>query len=392
MAADLAKGSSSDLSTKLEPKVESLAKPSVDWLLQGRAEIQRDEELKKLFLEDRSDEWKASMVASRLAGLWGGNIADASQVAEYLVDERRQLGDGIYLVSSETGRVIAQLTEEDIYQPEPVPRTTGELAVPLPRIDPGTEALIVTYQSEKGREERILSALAARANQTDLQREDGDSRLWVATRAGRVRIAQSLSENHPKRLLERAGGSAGAFLSHFDMTTTPPEGIVGVAVYLNATSTLQVNDPLTTNLSYDRLGSLRGVFAQGWVRELAKQLSLHANVSMSGRPPVIISDGASPVIRSCEIWVMDPEVMLAFMKQDPKAGSMYIPANGAYTIGFSGKIGTLVVPDKFDLSSHEVHGRWEVSGGLDVTVYIPDWSIITVADVRGVGLHAEVVS
>lgn len=390
---DITKGSSSDLSSKLEPKVDSLAKPSSDWLLQGRAEVQRNADLQDLFREkDKSVEWVADMVAARLAGLWNGNIGDASQVARYLVDEHRQLGEGVYLVSNETGLVLAKLSEEDIYQPPPVPRTNGNLAMPLPRVHPGTEALIVSHLFEKGREERLTAILAERAEQTALLREEGDRRLWIATRKGRAQLAQSLGENHPKRLLELAGGTAGAFLSHFDLALTPPEGVQGRVLHVSTSSTLRVNDPLTTNLNYDRLGSLRGILAQGWVRDLAKQISIERHLSIPlGGHPINIDDVTPAMIRRCELYVMDPEVMLAFLKKEPR-GNMYLPANGAYTIGFSGKVGTLVIPDTFDLQSREISGRWEVSGDLNVEVYIPDWTVLNAIHVQGVAFQGEVVA
>jgi hypothetical protein len=389
--ADLAKGSSLDLMSRLEPKVESLAKPGHDWLLQGRADVRANKDIQDLFLEkDRSPEWITDMVASRLAGLWEGNIAEASEVARYLVDEHRQLGEGIFLVSSETGKVIARIDEKDFYQPEPVYRPSGELAPPLPRLQPGMEALIVTHFHEKGREERILSILTERAHQTALLREEGDRRLWIATRAGRARLAEALGENHPKRLLELAGGSAGAFLSHFDIALTPPDGESRI-FYLTATSSLRVNDPLTSNLNYDRLGTLRGVLAQGWVRDLAKQLSIerHLGIPLGGHP-INISDITPSILQREEMWVTDPETMLALLKRDRRS-SMYLPVDGAYTIGFSGKLGTLIVPEKFDLQSREVFGRWEVTGGLEVSVHIPDWTKITAAEIRGIDPHVEVL-
>lgn len=406
MADALPGETSLDTKSKLEPLVLSQARPSARSLLQARAEVQRDHDLQGLFQQFHPQlaqafenpgqrnlviEAFADQITARLTGLWGGDLAEALESARYLADEFAQLGEGIHIVSSETGKVIAKLDEKDLYQPAPVLRESGELVQPLPRIEPGMEAMIVSWVFEKGREERILAILTERAHQTALLREEGDRRLWIATRSGRARLAQSLGEDHPKTLLDRTGGTAGAFLRHFDLVLTPPEGCRGQRYHLEATMALRVNDPLTTNLSYDRLGSMRGVLAQSWVRVLAKELAAtwHHSLPLGARP-VDISDFTPQMLRTCETWVADPEVMLQFLRILPKA--TILPANGAPTLGLKGKVGILVLPEKFDLRNREVFGRWEVCASLDVDVYIPDWSVLTPVDVRGVVPHAEVVS
>lgn len=402
--ADLVKGSSSDLASKLEPKVETLARPATDFLLQARADVQRDSELQALFREFREHwvtvgfevpeektaavEALADQLASRLAGLWAGNFTEALEAARYLADEYVQLGEGILIVSSQTGKVIAKLDEKDLYQPAPVLRESGELAAPLPRIEPGLEAMIVSWVFEKGREERIHAILAERANQTALLREEGDRRLWIATRKGRAALAHSLSEDHPLTLLSHSGGTAGAFLRHFDLTLEPFEGQYQT-YRLETTMALRVHDPLTTNLRYDRLGSMRGAVAQGWVRDLGRQVAedAHRRVPLPRR--IQAEEITKSMVQTSETWVADPDVMLAFLKVG--RGIPILPVNGAPTIGLKSKVGTIVVPETFEVQNREVFGRWEVLATLDVRVHIPDWARITVAVIQGLGITAQVL-
>jgi hypothetical protein len=393
--ADLVRGSGSELVSKLEPRVTSLAKPSVQNLLQARAEVQRDAAMKQLFRDAKEQghptEWLVDQLASRLAGLWDGDLPEALEAARYLADEFTQLGEGILIVSTETGKAIAKLDESDLYTPAPVPRESGNFAEPLPRIEPGMEAMIVSWGLEKGREERVEALLAQRANQTALLREEGDRRLWIATRKGRARMAGALADDHPKTLLERAGGTSGAFLKHFDLALDPPEG-AGRTYRLETTMALRVQDTLTSNLQYDRLGSMRGVVAQSWIRELGKQLARDA---LKGRSAPVwqASNITYEQIQQAETWVASPEVMLRFldvMFGKVSMGSMVMPVDGSGTLGLKGKVGTIVVPETCHVQNREVFGRWEVHASLDIQVFI-DWSKTIPVDVQGLAYEAQVV-
>jgi hypothetical protein len=391
--ADLVQGSSSDLVSKLEPQVTSLAKPSSSSLLQARADVQRDAVAKQLFLDAKeqghSTEWLTDQLASRLAGLWDGNLPEALDAARYLADEWTQLGEGILIVSNETGKVIAKLDEKDLYTPAPVPRESGMMAEPLTRIEPGMEAMIVSWVFEKGREERIEALLAERGHQTALQREEGDRRLWIASRRGRARMAGALADDHPKTLLERAGGTSGGFLKHFDLALNPPEGASqGRKYYLEATMALRVQDPLTSNLQYDRLGAMRGVVAQIWVRELGRMLARDA------RQPLVWDAGSLTVsqIQTAETWVAAPEVMLRFMAvlSEAHKTSVILPVNDSGTMGLKGKVGTIVVPETCTVQNREVFGRWEVYASMKVEVFI-DWSKVIPVVVQGIDPAVQVV-
>lgn len=382
------RGFSSELASKLEPSVRSLARPLAESLLQARADVHRSKDLQAVFQQAREEEhpigWLADNLTVRLAGIWGTDLAEAAEAARYLADEFDQLGEGIFVVSSETGKVIAKLDESDIYQPAPVPRESGEMAQPLSRIEPGLEAQIITWVFEKEREERITALLRERAHQTALLRQEGDRRLWVATRKGRTRMAEVLSQDHPKTLLEGSGGTSGSFLRHFDVILDPVEG--AEPFHLETQSTLRVHDQTTVNLQYDRLNGLRGILPQGWLRELARQLSVRAHREVPPRT-VLASNLSSGDIQGPEMWVADPETMLAFLDRLSNR-VVVMPVDGSKPIGLTGKIGTLVIPEDFELENREIFGRWEVYARLVCHVVIYDWTKIRTLNVEGLAHQA----
>jgi len=392
MSDAIVRGSSSDLLSKLEPQVTSLARPDASSLLQARADIQRDPELQALFREAKEkghpSEWLADGLAARLAGAWN-NLPDALEASRYLADEFSQLGEGILIVSSDTGKAIAKLDEQDLYTPAPVPRESGHLAQPLTRIEPGLEGQIISWIFEKGREQQIEALLQRRAHQTDLLKEDGDRRLWIATRNGRARMARAISEDNPKVLLGQTGGTAGAFLSHFVVAHEAP-GTGEFFGYQGETkTTLRIHDPTTSNLHYDRMNSMRGVLAQGWVRGIAGRLSEEAHRRL---PPtsVAVSELTKKDLPDAYFWVTDPDAMLAMLLVERSVRPITLPVPGAKTTGFRGKVGTIVVPEAFGLRSREIFGRWEVTGVVDCKVYIHDWSLFRTLEITGLAHQAQV--
>lgn len=393
----ITKAASNPLAQKFEPRVISTAKPEADWLLQARRDINSDESLRDFFRrareEGRDSDWIADNISVRLAGRWGSDrFFDALEAATYLADEYLQLGEGIHIVSTETGKITATLSESDIYQPAPVPRESGGLAVPLPRIRPDLEGLLTTWSFERGREEQLTEALALRANQTDLLREEGDPRLRIATRSGRSEIVREIAEDTPRSLLERAGGSAAAFLRHFEIRTAAPdpsEGLEEVHGVASAQSRMGIQDPLTTNLHHNRQGILRGVFAQAWAREMARRLSVEAH--QRGSVPPVPSDqiGLSD-FSGTDMWVVSPDALQLVRELSEKQVTL-MPVEGAYPLGLSNRrVGVLVLPESFSAESRELFNRWETAAILEFSLWV-DWSAIRVLRISDVPLEPEVV-
>lgn len=378
------------LAERIDPQIVTTANPGPHWLRGARAIISHTPEIQTFIRQARSIGLTADEavhgLAVRLNEGWGGEHADeARETAQYLWDEQGQLGDGIYITSTETGRVIAALAEQDIYTPAPVPREDGSMAQPLPRIRPELEAAITCWTFDSGREARIVQALAERAHQTDLLREEGDPRLLVATRAGRRHLVNELAKFDPKILLRASGGTSGAFLQHFELVAEDPERPEGVLDLIEgevfSKSTMNVADMSTVNLHHNRAASLQGALVQGWVREVARQLSVAATRRFLGVEEVRQMDLTKAHLQDRSFWVCPPEAVRYLRRVDARVSLMPVPS--AHVIGLSAKAGLLVVPEEFSAASREMFDRWEASSNLSFRLWI-DWSKVLLLRISGI--------
>lgn len=372
----------------LTPSVTSVANPSADLLLQLRHYIQHSPEAQGLFLQLRQGKsvaWLRDMLATQVATLSLGEFSfeEVVQGCLYLADEYNQLGEGYFIVSTETGRTISVVTEDDLYDPGLQARHSGSMAPALKRLKPARETMLVTYHHEKAREENVLATLTERAHQTALLKEEGDPRLRLATRGGRKAIAQDLSEDKPWELLQRSGGTSGMFLRHFPLAEKPPslEGttlIEGTAVFR---STLKVQDALTLNLSYNRLGTLRSAAPQGWVRDIARQLS--ETVYKERRPlPVDAEDVIVAELSDVDLWVADADTYKHFLSILPTIKA--VPVEGVSPLGLKDIMGCLCVAETFQVESHELFQRWEIVASLEYKLYVFDLKSLFLLPVVGV--------
>lgn len=360
----------SPLVRRLDPTVETTAKPAPDWLVQARAELNRDASLKSFFVEAPDAAWAINNVTIRLAARWGGHLEEAKECVQYLWDEYQQLGQGIHLVSSETGKVVATLSEDDLWQPDPVPREDGSLAMPLPRIRPDLEGMIVSYISDSERERRILSTLARRAGQTDLLREAGDPRLLVATKAGRRQIVQDLAKYDAEFLLGLAGGTSRMFLQHFTLSREAPQdttGLTPVLCHAYTRSVVGVQDQSTVNLRFDRAGALRAAMVQGWVREIARAVARKAH-DVLAPSKVDASSITKEALGGAVTWVSGPSTLRVLAAVEPCL--TILPVDGVEPTGLLGNVGTIVVPPEFETASLERFDRWETRTALEFTVWV----------------------
>lgn len=385
------------LAKRLDPKIETTAKPEVDWLLQGRADVNSDEGIRAIFQRAKDDgkspDWLADQVATRFMAKWD-QPGQAAKVAQYLADEHFQIGDGIQIVSTDTGRILITLTEDDIYQPEMLPRESGRMAKPLPRLNPALEAFLTIHTHDGYREEKILRTLVERQSRAIML---DDPRLDPATRRGRTQIVRDVSETSPETLLRGLGGSSAAFLQHFDLRTTPPEDDRHVLIHgaepdldgtIEARSVLRIGDQTTINVHHDRRAALRGVLPQGWVREMARLLADGAH-----KRGCDLSYAVSQIstVRQMKVptalWVIPPEAVRAFVQP----GWAILPVENTKVIGLTKpKVGTIVIPTQMLAASHELFERWEAVADLDFKMWV-DWEAIICLNITGLEYPAHVV-
>jgi hypothetical protein len=257
---------------------------------------------------------------------------------------------------------------------------------PLPRIRPELEANLITWTVERERETQILQALTARATQTDLQREEGDYRLLVATRRGRSSIVRDLTQERPKTLLEGAGGTSAAFLCHFDLeeANLEPHG----PKVATSRSKIGIQDQTTLNFNYNRAAALRTLLPQGWVRSIAFQLSEEARNQK--RVAVIQEEELEENdLRGFPFWILPPGAIPVVRQIMPKA--QVLPVVGSCCIGFPEDIvGKITVPKSFSAESHEIWDRWEVVGNLPYTMKV-DLCHLRTLIISGIGADAHLV-
>jgi hypothetical protein len=371
----------------LNPQVQTSANPSAAHLLRARGDLQRNEGLASLFIDATAKGWDQTELTWQLKvalqALWLD--ADPSEAAEYLVAEYYQLGEGVHVVSTDTGRVLAVLDPEtDTYQPALVPREHGGLAQPLRRIRPDLEAALILWGHTKEREEAAVAKLAAQGHQTALLRDLGDPRLLVATRKGRQQIVNEMTTHDPKTLLQACGGTAAAFLGRFLLVAEAPEDVSNlncVKGIVSSKSVTRIQDQLTVNLQHNRAGTLRGALIQGWVREIARKLS----EAVSEGAPVQDIDTLHHL--EPNLWILPPELVGPFRKIAPVTA---LPVEGACPTGISGNVGYLVIPHEFQAKSLERFDRWEAVSELAFELWFNPMALKPL-NITGVAFETQVL-
>lgn len=323
-----------------------------------------------------------------------GEPAEVAQVARYLADEYQQIGDSLLVISKETGQAIAKLGEEDIWQPPPVPREgSTALAQPLPRMRPDLEGFLVHWTFERARDARLEQALAARLPQNELQRQEGDRRLFPVTRAGRKRIVEEVRAKLPTLLPKDCSGSSTLFLSHFTVQTEEPQGTV-LEPLLRCVARSRdfqgIQDPRTMNLHFDRTIALSRHIANEWVREIARTLSTAAREHFKpwGKPCDELVDDD---FQGTSLWVAEPNTAHVIAQ---KALLRTVAVEGAFPTGFrklsDGDVGVIVLhPDTYALASREVFDRWEVVAMVEFTLWV-DWRALRTLNLTDVPMMASV--
>jgi len=400
----LSRNPTQDLVDRLDQQVISEAKPSTEDLLQARADLTSDPDLQALFAqafqEDHDDVWLVDALAKGLDRKWREDgwvefESETRQAAQYLVDEYRQLGEGTHLISPDTGRVLYTLQEGDVWQPSMVPREGGGFAKPLPQLRPDLASFLTTWTFNKAREEEVVAKLAAKGHQTALLVEEGDPRLLVATRRGRAHIATSLSKFDPETLLKACGGTSGMFLKHFELTTegdtaTPSDTLTKIEGEANSFSKMGIQDQTTVNLHHNRAATLQGALTQGWVRHMAKTLTLNAveHYQQSGSIEALRQDKIDKTLLSqSQMWVAPPEAMIWLRRADPS--KRVLPVAGIqHILGLkAAKVGAIQVPLEFSIHNRELFDRWETGANLKYTLWV-DWSTIVVKSIEGLEYQA----
>lgn len=337
--------------------VLSQADPAGPSLLAARTVVNRSKELSAAFTQSREEKWGAERLAKEISPILAEQMDMAPdnvwEVARYLADEYEQVGDGILLVDRVTGRAIARVTDEDLWQPEDVPRESGELVKPLPRLKPEIEGFLIHQRHADERDERILAHMTAQARLTGLVRGLDDRRLLPVTRAGRKQFVEELRDYLPQLLKERLAGTSARFMRAFELRES--EGDSGFKT-IEAMVRIPVQDPTTFNLHHNRFATVSHTIANEWVRTMARLIVKQA-----------VIDGAMPEDRSTSTeWVadLDPGVSCA---ASPEVAKTVASLQPLYVLDLdtilcaSFPAGTISIkPGSYTVETREVFDRWEI--------------------------------
>jgi len=146
--------------------------------------------------------------------------------------------------------------------------------------------------------------------------------------------------------------------------------------------TMTISDQTTVNLHHDRATILRGVIAQGWVRQLASKL-----VSQMSKVTDVLSVNVENLYLHEGFWIVPPEAM-AGLKHP---GVTLMPVNQTCPTGLlAPKIGVLVIPEQFGVETKELFDRWTVSAFLEFRLW---WNLshVECLNVTGLEYHGYLV-
>ena len=373
------------LSRKVHVEVLSKANPPSGLLRRMRGKIQEDSNLSNLFVDRTVDVETLTKGLQEKCPLDDG----LEEVAQYLADEYSQLGDGILMISSETGRAIAKLTEEDFYQPAPVPREDGRMVERPPAVRPDIEAFITHWKFEEQLESRVREKVLSRINQTERLREEGDPRLLVLSRSGRRDIVGQVEQAIPT-LFDNPTGIVEEFLRYFPIGPRPDweHEYVSIQVHPSSFMRRSIQDPLATNLKYDPVTSLLAVIATSWVRSLAAAILDSREVHPLRSAPLTEAlqgntDG---------LWIAEANLAAALQRHGCRFLS--VPGPEHLAIYVHERAGVLELPENhFGLSSRDLHGRWTVEAVTEATLWLNFGVIQTfrIEDVQASGIAVEVL-
>jgi hypothetical protein len=373
-------------SASLDIEVVSSANPDSSLLRAIRHLVPTNESIRQVFIEaqEESDAGGSRQVdRQRLLVV----LSDAypheglDQVAEYLADEFEQIGEGILLISPDTGKAVARVTSDSLYQASPVPRESGNMIERGLMIRPEVESFLAYWSFEREHEAGNHSQVIARLNQTDLQREEGDPRTLVLSRNGRRAIAQMVQDSIGSAFVN-PNGPAKYLLEYFPLggdSFPLSSSCTPIKVVPWSRVRRRIQDQLSVNTKYDAFTSTLASVASSWSRSVLSTLLEKA----ASRPLQLEPEDLDDLLdgRSGGVWVCEPNLARALMGH----GCRVFPVNGPPNVAvqLTRESGYLEFDDsKVGTNHREFHDRWTVESAAEVTLHVY-WDFINTFHVLG---------
>jgi len=364
-------GSEETLARKLMVEVRTSAQPDKELLLRARGLIRQHGDLREAFEVSRVDR---QYLLNRLSSYLGKHEGDLPSVAEYLADEHEQLGDGILVISPQTGRAIAKLKDEDFYQPAPVPREMGTMITPPVRVRPEIESYIIQKHADGAREREQYAQMLARIPCVSyLPDAVARRKALFVTKAGRSEVAKLIHDRLPK-LIEGVQGSAREFFKFFPMGVcqNPCESM---EVNVSALVQLGVQDVTTQNMNHDVFTAASAAIPAVWARTLAKVILAKSAQWASMEVREVVGDGlylasanTSPYVHGAMIVVDEPDGVVVCL---------------------TNLSGSLEIHD-YASDWREVHDKWVFEASFTGVLHL-EWDKIQVLKVEGIEISGVVM-
>jgi hypothetical protein len=373
-------------SASLDIEVVSSAIPDSSLLRAIRMLVPQSEAIRQVFLEAQgeSDAGGPRQVdRQRLLGV----LSEAyphdglDQVAEYLADEFEQIGEGILLISPDTGRAVARVTSDGLYQASPVPRESGTMVERGLMIRPEVESFLTYWSFEREHEADNRNQVLARLNQTDLQREDGDPRTLVLSRNGRRAIAQRVQDSIGAAFIN-PNGPAKYLLEHFPLEKESfplSSSCTPIKILPWSRVRRRIQDQLSVNPRYDALTATLASVTSSWARSVLGTLLEEAAARPLQLEPEVLEDLLEG--RSGGVWVCEPNLARALMDR----GCRVFPVNGPPNVAIQllREAGYLEFDEsKVGTNHRELHDRWTVESVAEVILHVY-WDFINIFQVLG---------
>jgi hypothetical protein len=348
---------------RIEIHVHSLAKPSAEGLLHARQAIGKNQELREVFLKAREDASTAPALAECLQPLLTKVLGtDATEEARYLADEYVQAGNAVLIISRETGRAVAKVTDEDLWVPKVPPRhvmvkgQSGDAKTMAPRLRPEIEGFLVQRMFDEEREQNLFFDMMTKVEATALIGPESDRRLLPVTRKGRKTALEEIRAALPDLLPTGALGASRQFLDCFDFVTSEcsPTGLLRLSGVAETHVSVPIQDPKAFNLRHDVPTRLLAVIAARWSRLIASALV--------GAVQPTAAEGA----HGCAVWLAP-----STHAEGLKSRAPVLVIDGGQALGLRAKAGSVLLERAaVKCMAREVHDRWDVGASIPYTLWV----------------------
>ncbi len=350
----LFRSSLSNLENRLLVNVVSNHNPSSNLLIAARSALKSSAKFSDIFNQFELDaENLAQHISTELLAINAGYKEDEiKEVAGYLADEYTQLGRGFFIVANDTGKVIAKITEKELYKPKPVPREGKSVLVDRPvEVRPEVKAFIYEWFFESRREQQLVE----------------EKRVEVSNVS--TSIAPILKSTR-KELVS----SLGSTIVEDFMAATPYCSVMGaqeplqnrVELELVGRYKVSIADKKSLSGSFDFKSAISSQIVRGWWSQLLDYL-----VGLIDAETVVEAPWEYVVQRPSKVWFIGPNGQTI---RDLGISSGFLQKNTLVpTLPFEHCLavepGSLaIVAGKEQLVQMEENGFWIVYGRLGVSL------------------------